>query len=182
MKMISHPHFKRFIAAAAIALALPLSAAAFGGARGPMHEGCGFGGEAGFAHPGMGGEGGMHRYLHRLNLTEAQRDRVFDIMHAQAPTLRNNMKALRQAHTDLRALTLAPDFSEARAKELADAAAAAMGEMALNRAKAARQMIEVLTPEQRQQLAEMKAEDPRQSGDGPRRPGNRGGTARPLPR
>ncbi|MDR0776382.1 MAG: Spy/CpxP family protein refolding chaperone [Azonexus sp.] len=161
MKTISHLPLKRLAIAAAVALALPLSASAFAGQKGAMYGGCGgMGDQAGFAHPGMGGDG-LPRYLYRLNLTEAQRDRIFDIMHAQAPTLRNNMKAVYKARSDLRALTTAPDFSEAKAKELANAAATAMGEMALNRAKTERQVIDVLTPEQRQQLAELKTEAPR---------------------
>ncbi|MCL2344270.1 MAG: Spy/CpxP family protein refolding chaperone [Desulfobulbus sp.] len=185
MKTISHLHLKRFIAASAVALALPLSASAFNGQPGAMRGGCDMGGEAGFAHPGMGGDG-LPRYLHRLNLSEAQRDQIFAIMHAQAPTLRNNMKAVVKARSDLRALTTAPDFAEAKARELADAAAAAMGEMALNRAKTERQVFEVLTPEQRQQLTEMrielKAERPRQRGDGPRGQGAQGKASGPLPR
>lgn len=156
MKTISHPHLKRIAIAAAVALALPLSASAFNGPPGMMRGGCGImGAKAGFAQPGMGGDG-MPRYLYRLNLTEAQRDRIFDIMHAQAPTQRANMKALYKARSDLRVLTTTADFSEAKAKEQADAVAAATGEMALNRAKTERQVIDVLTPEQRQQLAELK--------------------------
>ncbi len=178
MNKTSPLNLKRIAAVAAVALALPLAAVAAPGERGPQRGGCGaMGAHAGFAHPGMGGDG-LQRKLHRLNLSEAQRDRIFDIMHAQAPILRNNMKALHKAQGDLRALTAAADYSEAKAKELADAAAAATGEMALNRAKAERQVYDVLTPEQRQQLAEMKAERPRQRGDGPRRPG--GETPRPM--
>ncbi|GEM_PF-458465 len=163
MKTISHPYLKRFLVASAIALALPFSASAFAGQPGAM---CGaWGAQAGFGHPGMGmGGDGLPRYLHRLNLSEAQRDRIFDIMHAQAPTLRNNAKALYQARSELRALSSTPDFSEAKAKALADAFAAASGEMALTRAKTERLVFEALTPEQRQQLAELKAEAPRQVG------------------
>ncbi|MDR1995755.1 Spy/CpxP family protein refolding chaperone [Azonexus sp.] len=176
MKTISHLHLKRFAIAAAVALALPLSASAFNGQKGPMRGACGgMGAQAGFAHPGMGGDG-MPRYLYRLNLSEAQRDRIFDIMHAQAPTLRNNMKTLYKAQSDLRALTAAPDFSEAKAKELADAVATATGEVALNRAKIEHQVVDVLTPEQRQQLTELKAERPRASS--PRRPAGEAG--RPM--
>ena len=47
-------------------------------------------------------------------------------------------------------------YSDAKARSLADAAAKAMSEMTLARAKAERQVFEVLTPEQRKQLAEMK--------------------------
>lgn len=176
MKTISHLHLKRFFAAAAVALAVPLAVSAAPGEKRGMQGGCDrMGMKAGYGHPGMGHDG-LPRHLNRLALSEAQRDRIFDIMHAQAPTMRNTAKALHKAQSELRALTAAPDFSEAKAKELADAAAAATGEMALSRARAERQVFEVLTPEQRKQLAELKdsGERPRQRGDGPRGPGNDG--------
>ncbi|MCL2886711.1 MAG: Spy/CpxP family protein refolding chaperone, partial [Betaproteobacteria bacterium] len=139
-----------------------------GGHRGgPMHGGCGAS-QAGFAHSGMDMGGGMARYLKRLNLSEAQRDQVFTIMNTQAPTQRDNMKAVQKAQSDLRDLTTAANFDEATAKQLAGAAGAAMGEMALSRAKTTRQIYDVLTPEQRQKLAEMKAQWTRQRADGTR--------------
>lgn len=179
MKTISHLYLKRFAAAAAVALAVPLTASAVSGEKGMMQGGCdGMGAKAGFGHHGMGmGGDAMPRHLNRLDLTEAQRDRIFDIMHAQAPIMRNTAKAMHKAQSDLRDLTAAPDFSEAKAKELADAAAAAMGQMALNRAKTERQVFDVLTPEQRKQLADLKASGDRprhQRGDGPRGPAGEG--------
>ena len=74
-------NIKRFLIAASVALAIPLGAAAFqGGPDG--HPGCGsFAGRGG---PGMGGEP-MPPPLRDLNLSEAQRDKIFEIMHAQAP-------------------------------------------------------------------------------------------------
>ncbi len=176
MKTISPLYFKRFAAAAAVALALPLASSAVAEPKGAMRGGCdGMGMKAGFGHHGMGGDA-LPRHLNRLDLTEAQRDRIFDIMHAQAPNQRNAAKAMHKAQSDLRDLTAAPDFSEAKAKELADAAAAAMGQMALNRAKTERQVFDVLTPEQRKQLADLKA-----SGDRPRHPrGPAGEGQRPM--
>ena len=172
MKTVSHGNIKRFLAAAGVALAVPLTAAAFQGGHGG-HHGCGdFAAHGG---PGMGG-GMMPPHLRGLNLTEAQRDKVFEIMHAQAPVMREKGKAVFKAEADLRALTASPDYSDAKARSLADAAAKAMAEMTLARAKAERQVFEVLTPEQRKQLAEMKPSDePRRGrGDGPRGMGGDG--------
>ncbi len=172
MKTISHGNIKRFLAAAGVALAVPLTAAAFQGPH-DGHRGCGdFAAHGG---PGMGG-GMMPPHLHGLNLTEAQRDKIFEIMHAQAPAMREKGKAVFKAEADLRALTASPDYSDAKARSLADAAAKAMSEMTLARAKAERQVFEVLTPEQRKQLAEMKPSDePRRGrGDGPRGMGGDG--------
>ena len=120
-------------------------------------------------HHLMGGDM-MPPHLHGLNLTEAQQDKVFEIMHTQAPVMRDKAKALRKAEADLHALTAALDYSEAKAQGLADEAAKAMSEMTLARAKADRKVFEVLTPEQRKQLAEMKPTErgPRGRGDGPR--------------
>jgi Spy/CpxP family protein refolding chaperone len=148
-------------------LAIPLSAAAFAGHG--AHGGCGMEAHGGPGHHMMGGNM-MPPHLHGLNLTEAQQDKVFEIMHAQAPVMRDKAKALRKAESDLRALTAAPDYSEAKARSLADEAAKAMAEMTLARAKADRQVFDVLTPEQRKQLAEMKPTErgPRGRGDGPR--------------
>ena len=169
MKTIQHGNIKRFLVAASVALAIPLSAAAFHGHPGG-HHGCGDGG------PGMMGGEMMPPHLRGLNLTEAQRDKIFEIMHAQVPTMRDKAKALRKTEDDLRALTAAADYSDAKARSLADAAAKAMSEMTLARAKAERQVFEVLTPEQRKQLAEMKAsgEPGRSRGDGPRGMGGEG--------
>ena len=163
MTKVNPRNIKRFLVAASIALAIPLSAVAFQGNSGE-HKGCG-----GRGGPGIGGE--MPQHLRGLNLSEAQRDKVFEIMHAQAPVMREKAKVARKAGEDLRALTTAADFSDAKARTLADTEAKAMADMSLVRAKAERQVFEVLTPEQRKQLAEMKAQGgpERSRGDGPGR-------------
>lgn len=177
MKAIHHGNIKRFLAAASVALAIPFSAGAFQGPPGG-HQGCGeFSGHGGH---GMGGET-MPPQLRGLNLTEAQRDKVFEIMHAQAPAMREQAKALHKAQGDLRALAEAPDFSEAKARALADTSARAMSEMALARVKTERQVFEVLTPEQRKQLADMRTADessPRARGNGGRGMSGMGGDGR----
>lgn len=162
MKTVFHGNTRRFLATAAIALALPLTASAFQGPHGG-HRGCGD-----FAmHGGMGMGGGMMPpHLRGLDLTEGQRDKIFEIIHAQAPAMREKGKAMFKAQADLRALAAAPDYSEAKAGALADAAAKAMADMTLARAKAERQVFEVLTPEQRKQLAEMKPADMPRRGRG----------------
>jgi Spy/CpxP family protein refolding chaperone len=167
MKTTPNTNIKRFLIAASVALAIPLSAAAFGGHG--SHAGCGMETHGGAGHHMMGGNM-MPPHLRGLNLTEAQQDKVFEIMHAQAPVMREKAKALCKAETDLQALTSAPDYSEAKARSLADEAAKAMSEMTLARAKADRQVFEVLTPEQRKQLAEAKPTErgQRGRGDGPR--------------
>ena len=99
-------------------------------------------------------------------LTEAQRDKVFELMHAQAPVLREKMKAVQRAEADLRGLTMSPDYSEAKARSLADVSGKAMAEMMLARMATDRQVLGVLTPEQRKQVAEMKPDREAFRGDG----------------
>jgi Spy/CpxP family protein refolding chaperone len=136
---------KRFLVAAAVSLAVSLAALAVSQRAGA----CGV---------GSGMEGGrMTPYLHSLNLSEAQRDKVFEMMHEQAPAMRDKGKAVRNAEESLRVLAWSPDYSEAKARELADGAAKAMAEMSLAHLKVERQIYELLTSEQRKQLAEMKA-------------------------
>lgn len=168
MNLRSGRYVERFLIAAAVALAVPLTAVAFGGPHGAPNS-CSGAEMQGKAGPrGMAGER-MPPYLRGLSLSEAQRDKVFAILHAQAPAMRDKAKAVQRAEADLRGLALAPDYSEARARTLADASARAMAEMTLARVAIDRQVLEVLTPEQRKQAAEMKPERETVRGDGPRR-------------
>ena len=137
MKTISPRAIWRFLLAVGAALAVLALAHAVG------PDACG----------GMPGAG-MPPHLRGLNLNEAQRDKVFELMHAHEPSMRDKAKSLRRAEEDLRALLASPDFSEAKARALADVSAKAMFELTLARARMDRQIFELLTLEQRRQLAE----------------------------
>lgn len=144
---IPRQNIKRILLASALALAIPLSASAYGLASGG-HEGCGFA-------QGMGER--MPPHLRALKLSDAQKDKVFEIMHAQAPTMRDKAKSLHQAEEALRALADSPDYSDAKATALVDTAARGMAELRLARVKTEHQVYELLTPEQRQKMADFKA-------------------------
>jgi len=116
---------------------------------GAMHGGDRYGG---------GRHGGAMRMLRGLDLTEAQRDKIFEMRHAQAPARRAQMKAVHAARKDLRELAMAPKYDAAKAKASADAFAKAMSQMALMRVEAARKVLAVLTPEQRKKLDERRAQ------------------------
>jgi Spy/CpxP family protein refolding chaperone len=90
--------------------------------------------------------------LHRLNLTEAQQDKLFAIMHAQAPQRREQDKAIRKAHDALRELGRADKFDDARAGALSRDLGQAVAADALLQARTEAQIQAVLTPEQREQL------------------------------
>ncbi len=113
-------------------------------------------------HGGDRQRGGRHgdvmRMLRGLDLTEAQRDKIFEIRHAQKPAMRTQMKAVQAARKDLRELALAPNYDAAKAQASADAFAKAMSRMALMRIDATRMVLVVLTPEQRKQLDERRAQ------------------------
>ncbi len=89
-----------------------------------------------------------------LDLSEAQQDEVFLILHAQAPALRDAMKKARHAEDALRDLSLAASFDATRAKTLAETAGKAHGEIVLLHATAQARVRALLTPEQRRHAEE----------------------------
>jgi protein CpxP len=95
---------------------------------------------------------GLFGRLHRLDLSEAQQDKLFALMHAAAPRQRNQEKAERKAHDALRALGGSAQFDEARASTAARDLGQAIADGVLLRARLASQALALLTPEQREQL------------------------------
>jgi Spy/CpxP family protein refolding chaperone len=93
-----------------------------------------------------------HAPLRRLKLTEAQQDKVFAIMHAQAPQRRDYDKAVRKAHEALRELARADKFDDARANALSRDLGQAIAAQALLQARTEAQIQAVLTPEQREEM------------------------------
>lgn len=126
------------------------------GQRGPEHgdhgPGPGFhGGMPPFGGPGMGGR---PPFLHGVDLSEAQQDQVFAIMHAEQPYLREQGKAAAKAHDALRTLGHADKYDDDRAAALAREAATAMANIALQHVRTEQKLLAVLTPEQRKKQAE----------------------------
>lgn len=112
---------------------------------------------------GHGGADAAPPYLRGLDLSEAQRDRLFAVLHAQAPLLREQHKLARNAHEALHALAASDKFDEAKGAALAQSAGQAMARIALQHARTEQQIMALLTPPQRKQLEQ------REQG-GPRRP------------
>jgi protein CpxP len=90
--------------------------------------------------------------LHRLDLSEAQQDKLFAITHAAAPKERDQDKAEHKAREALRALGAAPQFDEARAAAAARQLGQAVADGALLRVRLEAQVLAMLTPEQRASL------------------------------
>jgi periplasmic protein CpxP/Spy len=103
--------------------------------------------------PMMGpGREPMPPFLRGVTITEEQRDKLFELMHALAPSLHAREKELRQSHEALLKLSLRSEFDDVKAKSLVDAGARAMAEIALARARLDHQVYGLLTAEQRKQL------------------------------
>ncbi len=116
--------------------------------------------------PGRGGAGHhMHKppFLRGVQLTEEQRTQVHEILQAQRDQVCQRMQTVHEAHKEMRALTRAPEFDSARAREIAGGSAKAIAELEVLRAETDHKILALLTPEQRRAVDERKP--------GPRRPG-----------
>lgn len=141
------------------------------GSRGPERDGPGGPGQDGPGRsgpdrgPGFGpgpgpGFGGRPPFLRGVVLTEAQQDKVFAILHGEAPYLREQANASAKAHEALRALASADKFDDAKAAALAKEAATADANIALQHVRTQQKLLAVLVPEQRKQQAEEKPRRP----------------------
>ena len=99
-------------------------------------------------------------HLHGLPLSEAQQDKIFSLIHAQAPKLRELAKTARKSREELHALARGADFDDGKAKALAEIGAKANAESALILARLDQQTMKLLTPEQRKQLDERMSPHP----------------------
>ena len=133
------------------------------GRRGGPHDGPpdgprGFG-PRGPGGPGHGGRGPGGFPFHGIELTEAQEDKVFAILHAEEPYLRDQSKAAAKAHEALHALATTDKYDDAKAASLAQAAATAMANISLQHVRTEQKLLAVLTPEQRKKQTEQMADD-----------------------
>lgn len=155
------------LAAGAAVLVIPLSSSAHGphaeGLRGcqagPPHEKGAIPPQPHWMAPGFAAGGPMNAplFLHGVDLTEAQRDKLFELKHAQEPILRVKAKAAAKAQLELRYLAHTDSLDGAKARSLADAHGRAMADIAMMHAQFVSQAMAMLTPEQRKQLDERHA-------------------------
>ena len=94
--------------------------------------------------------------LRALGLSEAQQDQVFKLFHEQAPAMHEQMKQVRRSREELRKLSMAERFDEGRARQLADVQAKALATLAVMRAQTTHRVREILTPEQRTRMDQMR--------------------------
>lgn len=149
---------KHLVAATFLAITLPLASSAIAnehgqtGAYGQKGAHCQkHGGEHAKSSWGHGKSHGPAHFLRGLNLTEAQKDQVFTIMHAQAPIMRDTRKQHWALKKELMAVTQADQFDDAKAQQIANKIATLEQSKVLNRARTHAKILAVLTPEQREE-------------------------------
>jgi periplasmic protein CpxP/Spy len=94
------------------------------------------------------------RFLRGIDLTDVQKDKLFELNYAEMPTLRSQMKARHQLKQEL--MQLSDNYSEEKAKTIADKLATLERDSVLARARHQQQVLSLLTPEQRKQVSENK--------------------------
>ncbi len=159
----SSPLWKKRLVLSALAAILPLSAVADGRhSASSLHGRCDgpppVGNVAIYPHHEMG-RPGMHPgmmphlpFLHRIELSEAQQDKVFELMTANLPAERAKAKLARKAMDDLRKLGAADAFDPVKARELAAAHSQAMADLLVMRAETEAKVRALLTAEQRSRI------------------------------
>ncbi len=99
--------------------------------------------------------GPTHHLLKRLNLTDEQRDQIFEIHHAQQPAVREKMEALRKGREALRNAAMAENYDSKAVHALADRQAETKAELMVMRNATFNRIYALLTPEQREQIEQM---------------------------
>jgi protein CpxP len=136
----------RYLKLATGALALMLSAGAALAQTAPSFHGRG---EGVFGGPKFGFFG------HQLDLTDAQKTQIKEIMTKEKPTLKPLMLQLGQSRSQLRQLELNSTFDEAQARTIAAQQTQTMTELAVQRARVEAELIQVLTPDQKTKLTQL---------------------------
>lgn len=100
----------------------------------------------------FGAMAGPMSFVRGLQLTDAQDDQVFKIIHESAPALRERMKILRRGREELDKLSRADTFDAERAREIGNTQGQAIAEIARLRAETMHRIRAILSPEQRAML------------------------------
>ena len=98
--------------------------------------------------------------LHGVELSEAQQDKVFDLVHAQIPVQRTLERKAAKALDELHRLGTSERFDTRQARALAETYAQAQAQLSFNQAELDSKLRALLTPEQRQQLDAPRHERP----------------------
>jgi protein CpxP len=110
----------------------------------------------GMPQPGMIPELAPPPFLHGLDLSDAQQDKIFSILLANAPLVHEQEKLAHKSGQELHAMLEQDQYDEGKIKSLADTQAHAMAQLMVLHARGMHQILAVLTTEQRTQLNAMK--------------------------
>lgn len=97
-------------------------------------------------------DAGVPPWMRGVELTEAQRDAIFERVHAQQPVRRALEKKAYRALEALQRLAASATFEARAARTLANDYAQAIAELAFNRAQHDAELRALLTAEQRQRI------------------------------
>lgn len=110
------------------------------------------------AHTRHGERDGKPFFLRQLTLSETQSSQIQALLDEQKKTRAENREAARKARAALFELSAADKFDDKRAQRLSQDAAAAQAELELARVRTHARIMQLLTPEQRQQLRQQMQE------------------------
>lgn len=139
---------------------------AIGAGHGFGGPGCGGRGEMHSMMGGMGDAGGrLMKMAEHLDLSAAQRDAIWKIFDDNRDSFRDYGEKLMVGRKAMREAVRSDSYDRAAVQTLAQAQGEAMGQMMALRADLMHQARQVLTPEQRDQLAEMRGRHRQRRGE-----------------
>ena len=144
--MKTNTNLTRFLAVSAIALAVPLSAMAYGRDDNRWERG-----DDNRPPMQMRHDGGMPN-LRGIDLSAEQVSALSKLRDEQRKLFMEKGQALREQHDALRTLTMSEGYTKAAAAEIIDKISVAQTEMATLRAEQGNQLYKILTPEQRTKI------------------------------
>jgi len=116
--------------------------------------------EPGARHAMFKSEHGRHagpmKMLRKLDLTEEQQDKVFELMHKQKPAMRDKMKEMREGRKAIREAVMSDTYDAKQVNQLADKQGRMVAEMIKMRTSNFNQIYTLLTPEQKIKAKEMR--------------------------
>jgi Spy/CpxP family protein refolding chaperone len=141
---------KIFAVGAVLVLALAVAAALAQG----MH---GHGGPMGMDEFGHGGGHMLRFYTKYLDLTTDQQAQIKSILQKEKPAVQPLMQQMHQFHSDMAKLQDSGTFDEAKVRNLAAQQSQTMTELIVQKERIKSEMLQVLTPEQKTKLAQLRA-------------------------
>jgi protein CpxP len=97
-------------------------------------------------------------YLQKLGLSEEQKGKIEDLVKNEVQVMRDKADAMRKTRMELRHISMSDDYDEAKVKAMSESSAKDLAEMGELHARTSHQIYELLTPEQRKQLEEQRAQ------------------------